>query len=317
MLRRCRPAFLRTLWGMRAAKRHATESLWVDFFGTGVGLNPFKETMRACTPFLTRIALVAAAGVALVGCGALFPALKTPVRPAPEAYEPNPAPPSDLLYVTFQGATIPLKTRDGRKWDEVGGEEPDTFAKLIVDGREIITTPVQANTRAPTWPNQKRANYRIERGKSVVVQVWDANPITNHPICSEKIFNIQEEAGTAPIEIDCDSGAHVVLDVRPAQPVIGLGFDYELIGNGIARVTRVVRESPAGRAGIEVGAKFTSVQGKQIKTLDPLQVQSIVNSNSRTGLDLTLLSPDGKPKQVNVREAAMYVLADDEARILP
>jgi hypothetical protein len=243
--------------------------------------------------------------------------MKTPVRPAPEAYEPDPAPPADLLYVTFQGATIPLKTRDGRNWDEVGGEEPDTFAKLIVDGRDIITTPVQANTRAPTWPNQKRLNYRIPRGKSVTVQLWDANPITNHPICSEKIVNIQEEAGTAPLEIDCDSGARVVLDVRPAQPVIGLGFDYELIGNGVARVTRVVQESPAGRAGITVGAKFTSVQGKQIKTLDPLEVQSIVNTNSRMGLDLTLLSPDGKPKQVSVREAAMYLLADEQSRIFP
>jgi hypothetical protein len=243
--------------------------------------------------------------------------MKTPVRPPPDSYQPNPAPSAELLYITFRGASIPLKTRDGRDWDEVGGEEPDTFAKLIVDGREIITTPVQANTRAPTWPNQKHANYRIERGKKVVVELWDANPITNHPICSERIVNIQDDAGAAPLDIDCDSGARIVLDVRPAKPVIGLGFDYELIGSGVARVTRVIKESPAGRAGIEVGAKFTSVQGKQLMTLDPLQVQSIVNTNSRTGLDLELLSTDGKPKQVSVREAAMYVLAGEESRIFP
>ncbi len=272
--------------------------------------------MAPMSPSFGSRVFVGAVCWALVGCAAFYPELKTPVRPAPEAYEPDPAPASDLLYVAFQGATIPLKTRDGRNWKK-SNDAPDAFAKVLVDGRELLVTPIQANTRAPTWPNQKRANYRIPRGKSIVVEVWDADAINDYPICSEKIVNIHAQAGTAPVELDCDSGAHVVLDVRPAQPVIGLGFDYQLMGDGVARISRIIEDSPAGRAGLRVGSKFVSVQGKSLKTLDALELQSVVNTNSRTGLDLGVLSSDGSEKLVKLREAAMYVLVEDESRILP
>lgn len=271
--------------------------------------------MRASFEFATvHGALLGVGLLTLVGCGAVYPEMKTPRRPVPENYKAEPSPPAELLYVDFQGATIPAKTRDGRAWDEVGGSAPDPMAKLVVDGKDLIVTPVQPNTFSPTWPNQKRRNYRIPLGKSVLVEVWDTNALNNHPICRQKIANIHEEAHGGIVEVNCPSGARVVLDVRPADPVIGLGFDYELMGNGVVRVTRVVPESPAGRAGITAGAKITHLQGKAVKDLDALQVQSTVNANSRTGLEMDLAEGDGTVKHVKVREAAMYVLNEDRSK---
>src|SRR5258706_15147053 len=96
----------------------------------------------------------------LLGCGAVYPQLGTPVRTPPAGITLAPPPPEDLVFVKFAGAVIPSKTRDGRSWDSVGGSLPDAFAKLFVDGQVILETPVQSNTLTPTWPDQRKANYR-------------------------------------------------------------------------------------------------------------------------------------------------------------
>jgi hypothetical protein len=194
----------------------------------------------------------------------------------------------------------------------VGGSLPDPLAKLIVGGKELIVTPVESNTLSPTWPNQTRANYRIALDASVVVEVWDSNAISDHPICTKKITDIHEDAIGGVLEINCNSGASVTLNVRPADPVIGLGFDYEVQGEGLVRVTRVVPESPASRAGLKAGAMITSIQGKPVKSLDALQVQSLVNSNSRSGLVLDYTLDGGSPKHVKVREGAIYLLSEEK-----
>ncbi len=267
--------------------------------------------MRPLFHIATQRSLLLGVGLlTLAGCGAVYPEMKTPRRPVPANYTAQPAPPAELLYVDFRGATIPSKTRDGRPWGGAEGSAPDPLAKLIVNGKDIIITPVQSNTLTPTWPNQVRGNYRIPLGASVTVQVWDNNAINNHPICTKKVGSIHADAERGVLEVHCPSGAMVTLNVRPADPLLGLGFDYELMGNGVVRVTKVVPDSPAGRAGIAEGAKITRLQGKEVKDLDALQVQSTVNANSRLGLDMDIANADGTVKHVKVQEAAMYLLEE-------
>ena len=55
----------------------------------------------------------------------------------------------------------------------MGGSLPDAFAKLIVNGKVILETPVQSNTLTPTWPDQKKANYHVPSGASAKVELWD------------------------------------------------------------------------------------------------------------------------------------------------
>src|SRR5262245_32131040 len=86
------------------------------------------------------VALVSGA-CCLTACGAVFPEITPNVKPPPAGREITPKPPQNLVYVAFAGAEIPPTTRDGRKWDSIGGDLPDPFAKVFVDDREIFRTP--------------------------------------------------------------------------------------------------------------------------------------------------------------------------------
>ncbi|HEY6723751.1 MAG TPA: hypothetical protein VI197_06950, partial [Polyangiaceae bacterium] len=160
------------------------------------------------------------------GCGAVYPEVTTPVRSVPPGKQVEPEPPGNLLYIVFDKVTIPRQTRDGRKWDAVGGAAPDPFAKLLVNGKEIIKTPTESNTMHPTWPTQVRANYRIDAGDKVVVEVWDSNPIHNDPICVISVDSIHDKASDVASELLCNSGARVQLRIETAHAKVGLGLSY-------------------------------------------------------------------------------------------
>jgi hypothetical protein len=179
----------------------------------------------------------------VIGCGAVFPEVVPLLRPPPAGQELEPAPPDDLVFVAFAGAQIPPRTRDGRKWDSMGGEAPDVFAKLFVDDKEIIRTPIESDTLKPTWPDQQRANYRISSRAKVRVELWDSNPINNQPICIKRLHNLPGQSGPVAVDVECDSGATLRLRVEPAHARWGLGFAYELLTVGAA-VTRVIGSPP-------------------------------------------------------------------------
>jgi len=270
------------------------------------------DTMRERLYFetLRRAALLALLALAASACGAVYPEVQTPVRQPPPGREVMPEPPPDLLYIAFDRATIPKQTRDGRKWDSVGGDAPDPFAKLIVDGEEVIVTPIEANTLHPKWPDQKRANYKINPSSKVVVELWDSNPINNSPICRMSVSQIHDSASSEPEEILCNSGARIELRVERARPVMGLGMFYELQSQAV-RVTRVVEVSPAARAGLAAGVMIRKIQGKRVDTLDSAQAKSLINANASSGLQLTIEFEDGSQRDVELREEAMYPQADE------
>jgi hypothetical protein len=249
------------------------------------------------------------AGTAL-GCAAVYPEISPPLKPPPAGRKIAPPPPADLLYIDFVSAEIPPRTRDGRAWDSIGGSLPDPFAKLIVDDHELIKTPIQSDTLAPTWPDQKRANYQISRQSEVRLEIWDSNPLNNHPICIKKLRDLHEQAGPIPVDIDCDSGAHVRMRVEPAHGLWGLGFNYELSANGAA-VSHVFPESPAARAGVKVGEDIIEIQGKKVDQMESGEAQSLVNANAQVGVDLILRGKDGAERRVSLKEGIVYPAVDD------
>lgn len=245
------------------------------------------------------------------GCSAVYPEVATPVSAPPPGLELQPPPPEDLLYLQFDSAIIPTRTRDGRSWKGLGGDAPDVFAKLIVDGQDLIVTPVASNTLRPTWPDQVRANYRIRKDAQIRVQLWDSNPINNHPICSEKVVNLHAQADDGhPLEIDCASGARVKLIVERAHAKLGLGFYYEL-GNGEISVTRVLTESPASRAGIRAGDQVLEIQGEPVAKLEEGRAQSLINANAALGVKLKLRRADGQIADVVVKTGPIYPLVNE------
>lgn len=252
-------------------------------------------------------------GVLLFGCGAVYPEVAAPVRPAPSHVPPEPPAPDDIVYVDFIGAHIPRTTRDGQAWGRAGVGGPDAFAKLIVDGRDILVTPITSGTLHPTWPEQRRANYRIPRGADVRVELWDDKAIKDRPICLKRLGNLQDEVAATPVELVCqESGARILMNVRPGRPLLGLGLYYELQGAGGVRVTRVIEESPASRAGITPGTRILQLQGRAVQEMDALDVKSAINAHARTGVAMEVLTPEGRRLSVTLKEGAMYPLLHED-----
>lgn len=254
-------------------------------------------------------------GLALwTACGAVYPELSTPVRAA-GSRKLEPPPPEDLVYLKFAGAQIPNRTRDGQQWDSVGGAAPDPFAKILIDGRDLVVTPVQANTLHPTWPDQRVGNYRIPRNVPVRVELWDSNAINNHPICVESIGNLLSEVSQEQtLELRCDSGATIELVVQPAHAKFGLGLYYEL-GNDEIRVTRVVSESPAARAKLKRGDQLLRIQGHDVKGMDQQTARSLINANASTGVALTIKRSDGSQEELTLKDGPMYPAIDEELKV--
>jgi membrane-associated protease RseP (regulator of RpoE activity) len=248
-------------------------------------------------------------------CGVVYPEVQTPLRTPPPGFSLVPPPPDEVLYLRFAGATIPPKTVDGRQWDSGGGAAPDPYAKLLVNGKEVIVTPVESDTLRPKWEEQVRANYRIKKGSAVKVEVWDKNAIKSRPICTENIKNLHDEASTEhTFEITCESGAVVELVVEPAHGRLGLGLFYELHTEG-AYVTRVIEESPARRAGLAAGDEIQKVQGQDVREMEQGKLQSLINANATLGVELTVKRSEGAPRQVKLRDGAIYPLVGEPVAI--
>ncbi len=250
--------------------------------------------------------------LAVVGCSAVYPELSTPLRTPPADFRLDPPPPPDLYYFRFMDAEIPTRTRDGRKWDAVGGEAPDPYAKLIMNGKELIITSVQSDTLRPTWPDQERANYRFRAGDTLAVEIWDSNALNNHPICSEKVPSLAEfiQEDDAYLEIVCDNGGRVRLVVERARARLGLGFTYEL-RTGQAFVTNVLAESPAARAGLRNGDEILAAQGAKVATMEEGKLQSLINANSGVGVKLTVRGDSGGTRELTVKDGAIYPVAGE------
>jgi len=249
--------------------------------------------------------------LSLLGCGAVYPQLETPVRSPPPQFVLTPPPPDDLLFLKFAGAVIPSRTRDGRSWDSVGGSLPDAFAKVVVDGQTLLETPVEGNTLTPTWPDQRKANYHVRHGASVRVELWDSNPINNHPICLEDVADLHGEVSLEkPLRINCESGAEITLVVQPAHGKLGLGLFYELRRETVV-ITRVLRESPAARAGLVRGDELLNIQDKEVKSMSEGEAQSLINANGATGLRLHVRKLDRSESDITLKEAAIYPIADE------
>lgn len=249
---------------------------------------------------MTKSLMVLALG--LVGCGAVYPQLETPVRTPPAHITLLPPAPEELMFIKFAGAVIPARTRDGRTWDSVGGALPDPFAKLFVDGKVILETPVQSDSLTPTWPSQRVANYQVRPGAPVKVELWDSNPLNNHPIC---VAVVRLEAAEDPMQINCNSGAEIRLLVQPAHGKLGLGLFYELRQEEVV-VTRVLKESPAARAGLVRGDELLSIQGKAVKGMADGEAQSLINANAATGVSLLVRKLDKTELELKLKEGAIY-----------
>jgi predicted metalloprotease with PDZ domain len=151
----------------------------------------------------------------------------------------------------------------------------------------------------------------VRSGAAVKVELWDSNPINNHPICVADVADLHSEVSVeTPLVVSCNSGAELKLIVQPAHARLGLGLYYELRREEVV-VTRVLRESPAARAGLAFGDQLLKIQGKDVKTMADGEAQSLINANAATGITLKVRKRDKSETELTLKEGAIYPMADE------
>jgi hypothetical protein len=257
-----------------------------------------------------RSVLLAVASAVLFGsCGAVYPELRTPmVVPGAQDLEP---PPNNMRWIGFLKATVPTETRDGRKWDATGNAAPDPYAVLLLKGSVVIKTPVQSNTTAPTWPGSPAGNFRLGSRDHFRVELWDSNPLTDHPIgVKDNVSFADENASTGKVEITFDTGAEIVIGVEPPRARWGLGFFYEL-RVGEVYVTRVYQECPANRAGIKVGDQILELDGRLVSKMKDTEVQGVLNNPHPSGVRIQIRHKNGSQVKLDLKDGAIYPLYEE------
>jgi hypothetical protein len=252
-------------------------------------------------------ALCAVALAALAaGCPAVYPELPTRMRKVLAEQALDPPPPSDMVWLKFESARIPERTRGGKTWDEAFGKKPDPHAKLFINGKEVLKTEPQANTLEPTWPNSPRGNFRIEEGDKLRIELWDSNAVNDKPIAVRDVGHPGDDARMSrKIRVEFDVGGEIVLAYEPARAMLGLGLWYELRTEACF-ITRMLEGSPAERAGLLPGDEVIKLGTKDVKTMSPDEVRTAFNGVPSTGLPLTVKHADGTILSVTVKEGAIY-----------
>lgn len=267
---------------------------------------PWSNSSRRPTSHLC-VAAFGAVMSALSGCAVLYPEVAAPLKPVPPAQELTPPPPVDLFYVAVHQVEIPQHTLDGRRWDELGTGAPDPYTVVYINDEELFRTTVQSDAFEPTWPDAPKLNYTIPKGAKVKVEVWDDNAVNPEPICVQELKNARSEAAeTGDLQLYCPGGTRITLDFAPAKAQWGSGLFYELRGDGVG-ITRVLRYSPASRAGLSGGEDVISIGGKSVKGMSENAIKSAINGGVATGVTLSVRAA-GTTRNVELKEGPVYWL---------
>ena len=267
-------------------------------------------------PVAVALLSVACVGLAAAGCAAVYPEVQTPLRTYP-AGKTEGRLPADLKWVSVKRAKVPERTRDGRVWDSVGGSAPDPYVVVSVDGRPILRTPTRSNTLRPEWADSPAGHFRMPSTARVRVELWDTNPIKDRPIGIREITVGGLEPGEdGELEIECDSGAQIVLAWEAPRPKLGLGFSYELQTYD-AVVTRVYEESPAAASGVRPGDRIVAVDHEVVRQMKEGELQTRLNVPRAAGVLLKVQRRDGSVSDIQLKDGPVYPLYDEVQAALP
>jgi len=242
--------------------------------------------------------------LALAGCPAVYPELGTRTRPIPAGQHLDPAPPSDMRWLRFVSARVPERTRDGRSWGP--GGKPSAYAKLLVNGTELLKTPSEGGTFEPSWPNGPRGNFKIGPSDKLRIELWDSAALNDKPIGVGDVGTPTEQHDLdKQIRVLFDGGGEVVLAFEPAHAVSGLGVWFELRTESCF-ITRLLQGSPSERAGLLSGDEVLKIGPREVKSMTPGEVQSAFNAVPVDGINLTVKHAAGAVTEMNIKEGPIY-----------
>ena len=243
------------------------------------------------------------------GCAVIYPEIGTRTRNVIAGQPVEPPPPPDLKWVHFVSAVIPERTRDGRPWQKDG--LATTYAKLLINGKEALKTPVESGTLTPTWPTGPKGNFRIAREDHLEIELWTADPVVDKPIIIRELgVPSDDQLDEKVIRVEEDTGASLILAFEPAHAVEGLGLWFELRERGCA-ITRILKSSPAERAGVGRGDEVLKIGIHNVKDMTPAEVQSAFSAVPVHGLPIVVKHPNGTLLDIVLKEGPIYAHFDE------
>lgn len=267
--------------------------------------------MTPATRVTRTFALGLLAAALLAGCPAVYPELGTRTRPFPAGQVMDPPPPSELRWIRFLAGTVPERTRDGRSWQK-NGKLADPYAKLIVNGKELLKTAVEHDTLTPTWPGSPAGNFKVTADDKFRIELWDSNALNDSPICVQEVKAIAEDQLVEKkIRIHCDSGGEVILAFEDAHAMKGAGLWFELRTDSCF-ITRLLEGSPAARAGLEPGDQILEMGGRKVVAMSSDEVRSVFNAIPVDGLALQAKHQSGVVASVILKEGPIYPSYDQQ-----
>jgi hypothetical protein len=230
------------------------------------------------------------AALLLSACG--YPIRSTALSAVRNA--PNASQPDNLYSLAVVRASVPPRQRSGHEWDGEG-DLADPYVRVIRDGQVIFESPILEDTVSPEFDATLPRNVRISPSTRLRFELWDSDGGSDDPI------GIWESRGLPPSALPgaealvrMDSLAELVFRADPPQAHRGVGIEsYEVHGDHFA-VVKVIRESPAGRAGIQAGDRIVAIGGRPIEGMEQAQAVSALSLAGERNEALTVDGPSGQ-----------------------
>jgi membrane-associated protease RseP (regulator of RpoE activity) len=213
----------------------------------------------------------------------------------------SPGPPEDVYWLSLESAKIPAR----KIWDDRGGK-PDPFVVLHINGREVMRSASVADSLQPVWKGPQ-GNFAFDRADEVVLELVDSDPIRSLPMGSATLSPpTAEQLAAGKLEVEVMRHGQVTLAVAPARAMYGLGFDYAVFGDEVV-VRRVMKHSPAGRAGMRPGDRIVSIGERKVKGMTSSQVKSVL-AVPLAGVQIIVRHDGGTTEAMTLSEGPLYPL---------
>ncbi len=247
--------------------------------------------------------------VVVAACGTIFPRYTTAMRAPPAGMLETAAlrpPPEGMRTVSFLSAELPPSRPDGRTWDDDG--PPDLYAVLFRNDEEVYRTPVVRDSLRPSWEGATvtlrfgtHERYRIElRDDDGALDSLDQ-------LVAQTQFM---GAPTGAIEgsntvLRLENGVVVTLRSDAPTPMLGMGVTYE-VHEEYLQVLAVEPSSSGAAAGLQVGDRIVSVDGRTVESLGEVGARQSMDRAALRDVSLTVQRAGRPMFVVDVRLDAVY-----------
>jgi hypothetical protein len=265
---------------------------------------------------LVRIVIIACMLIAGLACDQLRPKprLATRLLGAPDGVSLDPPPPPHVYWLRVRSGKLPKLTVDNRPWDEVGAD-PDPFVVVSVNGKEILRTPAATDTIEPQWI-EPSGNFEIPDDAVVEVEVRDSDAVGDNLLIGRAKVGAPTNADlqSGRMAVDIGRRAVIYIEVEPAHPMIGLGFDY-WVQNGELVIKEVWKHSPAGRAGMEPHDRIVQVAGRDVRKMSDRSAHSTINAITSKPIEVVIQKESGNTQTISLGVGPIYPLYSEHGEI--